>query len=134
MARKEFTFRGKTLAELQEMDLKDFAQLVNARARRSILRGFDKKLLKKIEKARDLEKQGKEPTPIRTHRRDALIVPAMLGLKMAVHKGNSFEIFEVKPEMLGHYLGEMVMTRKKLMHGKAGIGATRSSTAITARK
>jgi small subunit ribosomal protein S19 len=35
--------------------------------------------------------------------------------------------------MLGHYLGEFALTRKKLSHGKAGIGATKSSTAITAR-
>jgi small subunit ribosomal protein S19 len=134
MAKKEFAFRGKTLSELQAMDLKDFAQLANSRAKRSLLRGFDKKLLKKIDKANAMKKEGKEPKPVRTHGRDSIIIPAMVGLRIAVHKGNSFEIIEVKPEMLGHYLGEMVMTRKKLMHGKAGIGATKSSTAITARK
>jgi small subunit ribosomal protein S19 len=134
MARKEFTFRGKTMAELLQMSIDEFAKLVNARARRSLLRGFDKKLLKKIENARRLKEQGKNPKPIRTHRRDCVVVPKMVGLSMAVHKGNAFETVEIRPEMLGHYLGEMALTRKKLSHGKAGIGATRGSTAITARK
>ena len=134
MAKKEFTYRGKTISELQEMSLEKFAELVKSRARRSLLRGFDKKLLKKIEKARAEKKQGKFPKPIRTHKRDTIVIPAMIGLKMDVYKGNSFETVEVLPQMLGHYLGEMVLTRKKLVHGKAGIGATRSSTAITARK
>ena len=43
------------------------------------------------------------------------------------------QIIEVKERMLGHLLGEFALTRKKLSHGKAGIGATKSSTAITAR-
>lgn len=133
MVKKEFTFRGKTISELQAMDLKDFAKLVNAHARRSLLRGFNRKLMKKIEKAKAMSKQGKEPKAVRTHLRDAVIIPAMIGLKVAIHKGNTFEIIEVRPEMLGHYLGEMTLTRKKIMHGKAGIGATKSSTAITAR-
>ena len=134
MAKKEFTYRGKTLSELQEMDLHKFAELGNSRTKRSLLRGFDKKLLKKIEKAGAEQRQGKFPKSIRTHKRDTIIIPAMIGLKIDVYRGNSFETVEVMPEMLGHYLGEMVLTRKKLMHGKAGIGATRSSTAITARK
>lgn len=131
MARKEFTYRGKTIKELNEMSLEDFARLVNSRSRKSLKKGFNKQLMKKIEKAK---KEGNKAKPIRTHRRDTVIIPAMVGLKFAVYKGNSFEIREIDPEMLGHYLGELVLTRKRLMHGKAGIGATRSSTAITARK
>ena len=134
MAKKEFSFRGKGVAELQQMSIDEFAALCNSRARRTLKRGYDKKLLKKIEKARQAEKQGKKPQAVRTHLRDAVIVPQMLGLLFAVHRGNTFEIVEIKPEMLGHYLGEMALTRKKLSHGKAGIGATRSSTAISARK
>ena len=57
----------------------------------------------------------------------------MVGLKFGVYRGNSFEVVDVKNEMLGHYLGEMSLTRKRLIHGKAGIGATKSSTAISAR-
>lgn len=133
MVKKEFSFKGKSLEELQAMELKDFAALVNSRARRSLERGFDKLTLKKIKKAADVKKQGKEPKAIRTHKRDLIIIPAMVGLMFAVYRGNNFEQLEIKPKMLGHFIGEMVLTRKRLMHGKAGIGATRSSTAITAR-
>jgi small subunit ribosomal protein S19 len=58
----------------------------------------------------------------------------MIGIPIGIYKGNGFEVVEIKPEMLGHFLGELAMTRRKVSHGKAGIGATRSSTAISARK
>ncbi len=130
MVKKEFRFKGKTMQELKQLSMEEFAKLCNSRARRSLLRGFDKHLIKKIEKA----KKAERPKPIRTHARDTVVVPEMVGFVFAVHKGNIFENVEIMPEMLGHYLGEFVLTRKRLIHGKAGIGATRSSTAISARK
>ena len=130
---KEFVFRNKSLSELEQMSLEQFGLLVNSRGRRSLKRGFNKQLMKRIDKAIVLVKAGKEQKPIRTHLRDTIIIPKMIGLQFAVYKGNSFERVQVVPEMLGHYLGEMVLTRKRLLHGKAGIGATKSSTAITAR-
>lgn len=130
---KAFTFRGKTLEELQQMTFEEFAVFCKARAKRSLRRGFDKNLLKRITRALDEKKNGGEPKVIRTHLRDTIIVPSMVGLRFALHKGNEFSQFEVKPEMLGHYLGEISLTRKRLVHGKAGIGATKSSSAITAR-
>ena len=133
MVKKEFTYRGKTLEELQRMSIEEFARLANSRARRSLKRGFNPQLMKRIERALMQKAAGKDVKPVRTHLRDTIIVPKMLGLKFGVYRGNSFETIEAMPEMLGHYLGEMVLTRKKLAHGKAGIGATKSSTAITAR-
>lgn len=130
---KEITFKGKTLKELQELSLEEFAKLVTSRQRRSLKRGVNKKLMKKIDKALEVKKQGKEPKPVRTHRRDVVIVPKMIGLRFGVYNGKSFEPVVVQLEMLGHMLGEFSMTRKRLQHGKAGIGATKSSTAITAR-
>ena len=133
MVRKEFTFKGKAMAELQNMDLKEFAKLVNSRARRNLLRGFDKELMKRIEKARKEREGGKEPGIIKTHRRDAVVIPKMVGLKFGIYNGKEFKIVAITEKMLGHYLGELSMTRRRLLHGKAGIGATKSSTAITAR-
>ena len=131
---KVFNFKGKTLQELKEMSVEEFAKLCNARARRSLKRnGTSKKLLKTIHKALEEKRAGKDPKPIKTHLRDTIVTPIMIGLKFGIYKGNDFVTMEVKPEMLGHYLGEMALTRKRLQHGKAGIGATRSSTAITAR-
>jgi len=123
---REFTYRGKTLEELKQMSIKEFAQLLPARQRRSLLRGFtqeQKKLLKKVE----LALQGKYNKPIRTHERDMIILPSFVGLKFAVHNGKDFVVFEVKPEMIGHYLGEFSPTRKRVQHGAPGVGASRSS-------
>jgi small subunit ribosomal protein S19 len=128
--KKEFKFRGKSMDELDLLSIEEFAKLCTSRPRRSLLRGFDRQLLKKIDKA----KKSEVKKAIRTHNRDAIVIPKMVGLTFAIHRGNQFEIVEIKPPMIGHYLGEFAMTRKRLMHGKAGIGATKSSTAISARK
>ena len=133
MVKKEFTFRGKTLPELVSMSVEDFGVIAGTRIKRRIRRGIDKKFLKKIEFAYTEKTGGKTPKPLRTHLRDFPVIPKMIGLRVDVHNGNSFGIVEVREKMLGHYLGEFSMTRKRLKHGKAGIGATKSSTAITAR-
>lgn len=127
---KEKTFRGKTISELNEMSIQEFSKLCTARARRSLeKKGTDKKILKKIE----AQKINQKSKPIKTHRRDLVIIPAMVGARLAIHKGKDYENTEITIKMLGHYLGEFALTRKRLMHGKAGIGATKSSTAVTAR-
>ncbi|MFH1586914.1 MAG: 30S ribosomal protein S19 [Candidatus Diapherotrites archaeon] len=134
MAKAEFTFKGKTMSELNSMELADFANLLDTRHKRSLLRGIDKPFMKRIEKAiKNKEVVGHQKKPVKTHGRDAIIVPKMVGLLLGVYNGKEFVIVQVSEKMLGHYLGEMALTRKRLVHGKAGIGATRSSTAITAR-
>lgn len=131
---KQFSYRGKSLEELKALSLEDFSKLCRSRQRRSLLRGFDSTFMKRIDETLQLVSKGKEPKPVRTHLRDAVVIPKMVGLKFAVYRGNSFEVIDVLPQSVGHYLGELVLTRKKLQHGKAGIGATRSSTAIAQRK
>ncbi|KUO40080.1 MAG: 30S ribosomal protein S19 [Candidatus Hadarchaeum yellowstonense] len=123
---KKFTYRGYTLEELQKLPLDDFAKLLPSRQRRSLLRGFTPKQKKLIEKIRKARMSGKD-APIRTHCRDMVIIPEMVGLKFAVHNGKEFLVVEVKPEMIGHRLGEFALTRKRVIHGTPGIGATRSS-------
>jgi len=44
-----------------------------------------------------------------------------------VHNGKGFSQVEIKPEMIGFYLGEFAMTYKRVTHGKPGVGATHSS-------
>lgn len=133
---KEFTYMGKTLPELQQLSVEEFAKLTNARARRSIQRGLDKTMLAKVMKNFEANKGQKAlPTAkaLRTHVREFVIIPQMVGLKIAVYKGNAFEPFDVQPEMLGHMVGEYIFTRKQVKHGKAGIGSTKSSSAVTAK-
>ena len=123
----DFTYRGYTLDELQEMSLDEVAELLPARQRRTIERGLSVEHEKLLEKADGAGEEETANNPIRTHLRSMPIVPEMVGLTFAVHNGQSFERVEVEPEMIGHYLGEFQLTRTSVEHGQAGIGATRSS-------
>ncbi len=123
---KKFSYRGYSLEELQKLPLDDFAKLIPSRQRRSLTRGFTPKQRKLIERARAARASGRE-APIRTHNRDIVIIPEMVGLKFSVHNGKEFTMIEVKPDMVGHRLGEFSQTRKRVNHGTPGIGATRSS-------
>ena len=117
----EFTFRGKSVEDLKKLSHDEFALLVPSRQRRTIQRGFSedhKKLLHKV-KIKDQN--------IRTHLRDMIVLPEMVGMKIAIHRGKEFVPIDILPEMMGHYFGEFVLTRRKVSHGAAGIGATKSS-------
>ena len=127
--RLKFHYRGHTLDELKKMNMDEFVRLLPARARRSLRRGLpprQKKLLERLRRAYRAKKRGKDILT-RTHVRDMLIFPEMVGLQIGVYNGKSYEIVEVKPEMIGHYLGEFSQTRRHVQHGSPGIGATRSS-------
>ena len=123
----EFTYRGHDLDELQEMSLEEVAELLPARQRRTIERGLTPDQEKLLEKGRERSSEETANNPIRTHLRDMPVLPGFVGKTFAVHNGTEFERVEVKPEMIGHYLGEFQLTRKSVEHGQAGIGATRSS-------
>jgi len=123
----EFTYRGHTLDELQDMSLEEVAELLPARMRRRIERGLSVQKEKLLEEARESEEEETANDPIRTHLRDMPVVPEFVGLTFAVYNGQGFERVKVEPEMIGHYLGEFQLTRKQVEHGQAGIGATRSS-------
>ncbi|WP_456397846.1 30S ribosomal protein S19 [Palaeococcus sp. (in: euryarchaeotes)] len=133
MARKKgFVYRGYKLEELLNMPLDKVAALFPSRARRSLKRGFtqdQKKLIRKIR----LAKKGKYKKPIRTHSRDMIILPEMVGMTIHVHNGKEFVPIEIKPEMIGHYLGEFALTRKVVQHGSPGVGATRSSMFVAVK-
>ncbi|MDD2665618.1 MAG: 30S ribosomal protein S19 [Methanocellales archaeon] len=118
--KEEFKYRGYGIDELKKMNLEQIAELLPARQRRVLKRGLPethKKLLQRIQKGK----------VIRTHLRDMIILPEMVGLPFEIHDGKNFNRVEILPEMIGHYLGEFALTRKKVTHGSAGIGATRSS-------
>ncbi|HUW91467.1 MAG TPA: 30S ribosomal protein S19 [Candidatus Nanopelagicaceae bacterium] len=127
--RLKFHYRGYTLEELKKMNMDEFVKLLPSRARRSLRRGLpprQKKLLERLRRAYRAKKRGKDILT-RTHVRDMLIFPEMVGLQIGVYNGKSYEVVEVKPEMIGHYLGEFSLTRRNVQHGSPGIGATRSS-------
>jgi len=121
--KKEFTFRGKTMEELQKLDVREFAKFLRARERRTALRQFSE-LENFINRAKQTIAKNK---PVRTHKRDLVIVPQLVGMKIFVHNGRNFIPVDVIGEMLGHRLGELSPTRGKIKHGSAGIGATKGT-------
>jgi small subunit ribosomal protein S19 len=127
MAKKEFEFNGKKLEELQGLSVKELAPMLPAAARRKIKRGFteDEQILLK-----NLETASK---PVKTHCRGMIILPMMVGKTIKVYTGNAFQDLVIVPEMIGHRLGEFALTRKRVQHGEAGVGATKGSGAVTVR-
>ncbi len=127
--RRKFYYRGKTLEELRKMSMKEFIKLIPSRQRRSLERGMpnrQKKLLKKLKKAKKAMKNGRDVV-IRTHNRVMVIFPEFIGLTISVHNGLEFIPVKVSPDHIGHYLGEFAPTTKQVRHGNPGVGATRSS-------
>jgi len=128
----KFTFKGKSLEELKQMELKEFIELLPSNRKRSLTRGFtepQKRLLNKI----DLALQNKFKKPIKTHCRNMVILPKMVGLTIHIHKGNKFEQVLITQEALGMRLGELALTRTRLQHSAPGVGATKSSSAVSVR-
>ena len=126
---KEFTYRGQSLENLQSMSMDEFINLLPSRQRRSLQRGLTPEqriLLGKLRDAQEALKKGKEST-VKTHVRDMIILPEMVGAKIHVHNGKEFVAVEIKAGMIGHYLGEFAITNKPVRHGTPGIGASRSS-------
>jgi len=119
--KKEFTFRGYTISQLQKMTLAEFIPLLNSRTRRSITRGLNGQQQKFLEHLR------KDDGVIKTHNRDMIVIPEMVGRTLRIHDGKEFQQIVIIPEMLGHYLGEFALTRKSVKHTGPGVGATRSS-------
>jgi small subunit ribosomal protein S19 len=125
MAIKKFSYRGKSLEELQEMTLEDFSKLLTSRERRALSRGLtkiEKKLLENIRR-----NKSKPDKLIRTHARDMIVLPEMVGAKLGIHNGKEFKMIVIDAAMIGHRLGEFSQTRQRVKHSAPGLGATRSS-------
>ncbi len=121
--KREFTLHGRTLPELQGMSLEELSKVLTARARRSIRRGFTDEQRRFLEKIHEFPKDQ----PLRTHVRDALVLPDHVGHRVSIYTGKEFKEIEVRPEMIGHYYGEFALTRRFEKHSGPGVGATRSS-------
>ncbi len=126
MARKIFTYKGKTIEDLKTLTLQEFAKLVPANARRRLKRGFSQQEKTFISKLISAAKDGSKKV-IRTHCRDVIVTPHMVGGLVSVHSGKEFTTFQITEQMIGYRLGEFVHTRRRIQHGAPGIGATKSS-------
>jgi small subunit ribosomal protein S19 len=122
---REFKYRGKTIEELKSMSMDEFIRLLPSRMRRSLMRGLSNEqrvILAKLRK--------NDSKPIRTHARDMIILPEMIGKSIQVYNGKEFKEININEKMLGHYLGEYSTPMTPVRHGRPGIGASRSSMYI----
>ncbi len=132
---KGYRYRGYTFEEISKMSMEEFIKLLPARQRRSLMRGLKpehRKLLEKIRKAKKLMAEGKKVT-IKTHSRDMIILPEMVGLTIAVYNGITYLPVTISPWHVGHYLGEFAITSKIVQHGEPGLKATRSTLHIASK-
>ncbi|KAL5271611.1 hypothetical protein ACHWQZ_G002030 [Mnemiopsis leidyi] len=130
---KKYTYRGIDLDKLLDMTSAELTQLVHCRARRRFTRGLKRKpmaLIKKLRKAKRTCPEGEKPEAVRTHLRNMIVTPEMVGSIVGIYNGKTFNQVEIKAEMIGHYLGEFSITYKPVKHGRPGIGATHSSRFI----
>ena len=113
--------------QLQALSLKEFAQLCTADIRRKITRGFtdqEKIFLENLKVAKK---------PVKTHCRDMVILPSTVGAIIRIYNGKEFVDLTVTEEMIGRRFGEFSLTRKRVRHGDAGVGATKGSGAVSVR-
>jgi len=131
---RKFSYRGIDLENLLDLTQEQIVDLLPSKQRRRFnKRGIKRKytnLLKKLRKSKKLAVVGEKPPTVKTHLRDMIVVPEMIGSVVGVYNGKVFNSVEIKPEMIGHYLGEFSITYKPVKHGRPGIGATHSSRFI----
>ncbi|MBN2517965.1 MAG: 30S ribosomal protein S19 [Candidatus Altiarchaeota archaeon] len=136
MAKKEFAYRGKKLEELLSMSLSDFIKMLPSRQRRSMERLINaKEGEKRLKFYKSIKKAiaSKSKKPLKTHCREFVILPEMVGLLIMVYNGKEFVPVEIKDRMIGHILGEFALTRGQVNHSAPGIGATRSTKFVSVR-
>jgi small subunit ribosomal protein S19 len=118
----KFTYKGKSKEDAEELSMEEFSMLIKSRARRSLKRGLPEAQKKLLEEIR------KNPSGFhKTHCREMVVLPELLGKKIGVYNGKEYVTLEIQDYMLGHRLGEFAMTRKKVGHSAPGFGATKSS-------
>ena len=127
---KKFSYRGNDLKKLIDMNMDEISQQLRSRQRRKLRRKMGSKYARFINKLLEAKKHtaaGDKPAAVKTHLRDCIVLPSMVQSVINIHKGNGYSNIEVKPEMIGYYLGEFAVTYKRVSHGKPGVGATHSS-------
>mmetsp|Transcript_2661 Transcript_2661/g.3863 ORF Transcript_2661/g.3863 Transcript_2661/m.3863 type:complete len:147 (+) Transcript_2661:186-626(+) len=131
---RKYSYRGVDLEKLVELRGEELSNLFPARIRRRLTsRGLKRQhyaFLKRLRKAKREAKVNEKPDPVNTHLRNMIVLPEMIGSIVGVYNGHEFTLVEIKAPMVGHYLGEFSITYKMVKHGKAGIGATKSSRFI----
>lgn len=100
---KKFSYRGIDLDKLLDLSHEELMQAVHARARRRFSRGLKRKpmaLIKRLRKAKKEctgEEGDEKPAPVKTHLRNMIVVPEMIGSIVGVYNGKYFNGVEIMP-------------------------------------
>ncbi len=125
-------YRGKVHDELAPLSVEDSLPLLTSRARRAVKRALGNKsqrvklFMKKVHKL----KSSNPAKAIRTHIREAVIIPEWLGMTFAVHNGKEWKSVQITVDKLGYRLGDFAHTTGRVLHSGPGVGATRGSKFI----
>lgn len=105
----------------------EFMQKITSRNRRTILRmKFNPRLKKLLEKVKVIKVKNPKKL-IKTHIREAVILPEWLGLTFGVHNGKEFKKVEITLNKIGKRLGDYSHSTDRVLHSGPGVGATRGS-------
>lgn len=119
-------FKGKTVDELKAMPLEQFVDILPSKTRRTMKRmGVQTKRFLK-----SFRKKVKKNKPFKTHFREMVILPEMLGVRFQVYNGKQYVDFVPEVAALGHRLGEFSNPIQMVKHSGPGIGATRGSKSV----
>ena len=127
---KKYTYRGNDIGKLLDMNMDEMSKQLRSRQRRRLRRKMGAKygrFIKKLIEVKKETKPGEKPAPVKTHLRNCIVLPSMVQSIVNIHNGKGYNSIEVKPEMIGYYLGEFAITYKRVSHGRPGVGATHSS-------
>jgi small subunit ribosomal protein S19 len=124
---KDFVFQGLNEEQLKAVSMDEFIRMLPSRMRRSLRRGLPEEHRILIEKIRAWQPGDK---PLKTHARNLIILPEMIGKTVNVFSGRDFVEVQIDLKKVGHYLGEYSITNTPVRHGRPGIGASRSSMYI----
>jgi len=121
-------YKGLDEDEISKMSVDDFMKLVTSRERRTLKNlNRNPRLKKFITKVRKLIKEGKKDKMIKTHVREAIILPEWLGLTFGIYTGKEYRKLIVTMKHIGKRLGDFAHTTGPVRHSGPGVGATRGS-------
>ncbi len=121
-------FKGKSADELKSMTLDQTLPYLTSRSRRALRRASSKsirfkQLIKKVNKLR----AANSSKPIKTHVREAVILPDWLGMTFGIYNGKEFKNVLITIDKIGYRLGDFSHTTGRVLHSGPGVGATRGS-------
>mmetsp|Transcript_915 Transcript_915/g.1261 ORF Transcript_915/g.1261 Transcript_915/m.1261 type:complete len:147 (+) Transcript_915:1074-1514(+) len=133
----QYLYKGIDKESMAKLKIKDLLVKMSSRNRRKIkrLQKLNQKQTKNFSNIKTFGKKigqtnRKKKKILKTHVRNFIILPEIIGKKLSIHNGITFSNIFLKSSMIGKYLGEYALTYKLVKHGSPGIGATHSSRFI----